>query len=537
MNLSETTQTLAVLGPIFGVISTALGIAVWVLKRHVQGKDEQIAQLKRERDDLVKELKSQEADSEAQLSHAQALHAKLKVDLDVASADLIHTKAGVKPLQEALIEAQQKYKEVVKKALHNYDAWKREKEVREKTEAQVKALTGQVKTLVEEKAAILVQLQAARTTAEQAIQAHAVVEKQKATAHQKAKTYFKKAKALEGQLAGVLKQDGRVWHKPIPAGVPPFIPLKERATPIISVLNLKGGVGKTTITANLAGYLSEVVGKRVLMIDLDHQRSLSQMVMSDVARKAAVADGCTVQHFLRSPTRDGQALVAAAAAIPGLTNCWITTAADPQAGKEAAQSLDDLEMQLLGQWLVTAGAADVRFLMRNALHSAAVREKFDYVFLDCPPRLTTACISALTASDFVLIPVQAEAVSARSVQHLLIRLRELREAEVLADLRVLGLVANMVSSKVDEKGSHEAKLLEQVATAAGTPGIWGREVKVLGTKLLRVHHYAEATKELHANDPLKLAVEYPSIRRQYQDLMKDIEGRINESLGVAGVSS
>ena len=122
-------------------------------------------------------------------------------------------------------------------------------------------------------------------------------------AHQKATSHSKKAKQLQAQLNGVTKQDGRVWRKPLPPNAPVFVPLAKRKTLIISVLNLKGGVGKTTITANLAGYLGQTVGKRALMIDVDHQRSLSQLVLSTMDREAVAAAGRTVQHFLTSQAR------------------------------------------------------------------------------------------------------------------------------------------------------------------------------------------------------------------------------------------
>ena len=62
-------------------------------------------------------------------------------------------------------------------------------------------------------------------------------------------------------------------------GAPPFRPLSQRRTPIFSLVNLKGGVGKTTITANLAVAMSQH-GWRVLVVDLDYQGSLSQVLLS-----------------------------------------------------------------------------------------------------------------------------------------------------------------------------------------------------------------------------------------------------------------
>ena len=181
-----------------------------------------------------------------------------------------------------------------------------------------------------------------------------------------------------------------------------------------------------------------------------------------------------------------------------MDNCCVVTNIDPEPGSGIDQSLDDLEMHLMSEWLVNPTSTDVRFLMRRALHSDVVRARFDFVLFDCPPRLTTACINALTASDFLLIPVQPEAVSIRSVQHLLVRLKELRDAGVLTELRVLGLVASMVSLKTAERSSHETQLLEHAADAA--QHTWGQPVRAFKTKLVRDHKYAEATQERTTSD-------------------------------------
>jgi hypothetical protein len=95
----------------------------------------------------------------------------------------------------------------------------------------------------------------------------------------------------------------------------------------------------------------------------------------------------------------------------------------------------------------------------------------------------------------------------------------------------------MVSAKAAEKGSHEAKLLEHVTTAVQTPEVWGQPVRMFKTKLTRAHQYADASQWLDNKKLLRLAVDFPAIHRQYQDLMKEIEERIHESLGAARVPS
>src|SRR5207253_2061743 len=120
----------------------------------------------------------------------------------------------------------------------------------------------------------------------------------------------------------------------------------------------------------------------------------------------------------------------------GFERLWVVGNSDADDGLGNTQTLDDLEMELLAKWLLDPAKGDVRYLLRAALHSPAIQEQYDYVLIDCPPRLTTACVNALAASDFLLIPAQADQVSSRSVPHLLKRLKTLREAGVLPDLGV-----------------------------------------------------------------------------------------------------
>ena len=74
-------------------------------------------------------------------------------------------------------------------------------------------------------------------------------------------------------IKATLSLAGRVWSKPLGENAPAFLPLQDRETPIISVVNLKGGVGKSTISGNLGATCSQ--SGRVLLIDLDYQSSLS----------------------------------------------------------------------------------------------------------------------------------------------------------------------------------------------------------------------------------------------------------------------
>src|SRR5262245_63847524 len=96
-----------------------------------------------------------------------------------------------------------------------------------------------------------------------------------------------------------MELEGKVWERNILQGVPRFRPLNERHAAIISVLNLKGGVGKTTITAHLGAALS-AKGYNVLLVDLDLQGSLSSLFLLETVLKERRGEESLLQHFLTS---------------------------------------------------------------------------------------------------------------------------------------------------------------------------------------------------------------------------------------------
>jgi Mrp family chromosome partitioning ATPase len=97
-----------------------------------------------------------------------------------------------------------------------------------------------------------------------------------------------------------MRKDGQTWTEKVLANAPAFKPLEPegRGTPIISVLNLKGGVGKTTITANLGAAL-DAMGYRVLIVDLDLQGSLTGLYLSDARQEQlSEEEGTWLEDFL-----------------------------------------------------------------------------------------------------------------------------------------------------------------------------------------------------------------------------------------------
>lgn len=241
------------------------------------------------------------------------------------------------------------------------------------------------------------------------------------------------AKQYAAQLEVISNSDGRIWLRTIDGSVPPFLSLPTRRTAIISLANLKGGVGKTTIAANLGAALASD-GLRVLLIDLDHQASLTNLCLLVEERDQLKRTGAYIDRFFE---RGGDLSV--------LNSCIMHL--QTKAGKgqlylaPVREEFSDLENQLMTWWHSGLTQEDLRFRLRRALHTTKLRDFYDVVIIDCPPRLTTGCVNALAASDYVLIPVLLEDTSAESVPRILTWLGKFQSTSC-ADLNVLGVVGN-----------------------------------------------------------------------------------------------
>jgi chromosome partitioning protein len=235
----------------------------------------------------------------------------------------------------------------------------------------------------------------------------------------------------ENLVRRALKLEGKIWQRKVLKGVPPFRPLHERHAAIISVVNLKGGVGKTTVTAHLAMGLSSR-GYRVLMVDLDLQGSLSSLFVNESVLEQRLQDGLLLQHFLTKVATHQKA---------NLFDCCAPVLDGSAAIIPTTDSLGYAESGLTMQWQLGHGKRDVRFLLRRGLHQKQVAKRFDIVLLDCPPILNACCLNALAASDYALVPAVPSRSAAVRVPLFLRRL-ELLKPVINPNIQVLGALLN-----------------------------------------------------------------------------------------------
>ena len=188
-------------------------------------------------------------------------------------------------------------------------------------------------------------------------------------------------------------------------------------TRIISIINQKGGVGKSTTAVNLSAALSSK-GKKVLLVDFDPQGNST----SGFGIEKEELEQCVYDALIHNVSAED---------LIHDTECervFVIPATIQLAGAEIE--------------LVSAMARETR--LKELL--APVQNEFDYIFIDCPPSLGLLTINALAAADSVLIPIQCEYYALEGVTKLLESMRMVKE-RINRSLEVFGVLMTMYDSR------------------------------------------------------------------------------------------
>lgn len=189
---------------------------------------------------------------------------------------------------------------------------------------------------------------------------------------------------------------------------------------IISLVNQKGGVAKTTSAFNIASGLA-LKDKRVLMVDLDPQASLTIYTgLEPYDHEHTIVD------VLKNPNTD-------------IHSC-IVSIRDSLHIIPSRIELAGLESELLSR---TAR----ELILNRALDK--VRGDYDYIIIDCPPQLSTLTINALACTDKVIIPCKTDFLAYRGIDQLLETIETVKNY-FKPDLEVLGVLATMFESRAND---------------------------------------------------------------------------------------
>lgn len=262
-------------------------------------------------------------------------------------------------------------------------------------------------------------------------------------------------------VSKMLKLEGQLWEKRPLTRIPKFRPLSDRKSAIISVLNLKGGVGKTTITAHLAAAFA-AKGYRVLLLDVDLQGSLTSQFVEQSTITERFNSEKALQHLLTLASNNRKV---------NLRDFILPIFEGEQSGIiPTTDQMAYAETNLTMTWLLGLGSKDTRFLLRRILQQKRVTNHYDLILLDCPPLINTCCTNALVASDYVLIPTTPSMKAIERVPKLLVRLKEIT-ARLNPGLVVAGTVFNRTYSTtltaIESDQWHQ--LLKRGQDALGSP--------------------------------------------------------------------
>jgi cellulose biosynthesis protein BcsQ len=241
--------------------------------------------------------------------------------------------------------------------------------------------------------------------------------------------HIRRAEELEQVISGA----ANIWLRPTNYNFGQAAVQISQGRPVITVANFKGGVAKSTLAANLAAYFSRDRAKRVLLIDLDYQGTLSDGLLTG----AEIQTADSSSHKLLLGEEDIDAVFHQSIPLsPLLPKCRLFPSFYDLAG---------IENRIMFKWVIK-GDSDARFNLHKYVHSKKFQDSFDMTIIDAPPRLLTGMTNAICATSHVII---SSVLDARVTQATLNTLRVLYnfKGTLCPSLNVLGIVPTLVTKQ------------------------------------------------------------------------------------------
>ncbi|MBF0869741.1 AAA family ATPase [Gluconobacter japonicus] len=266
----------------------------------------------------------------------------------------------------------------------------------------------------------------------------------------------------------------------------------------ISIINFKGGVGKTTLSFNLAAGLARYHNSRVLLVDVDHQSSLSIVSLTASVWSECVDNHRTVNEIFETFVGQGHFMPGAdiieRRAVKNSRN-YNSLDVLP-----ASLELDDIEIDLTASHQGNAIHSEwnKRTLICQWLEHANIDDEYDYIIFDCPPATKIVSQNAIAASHGYILPVVPEAVMERGAPHLV----------------------NMIRHGIDER-------LNALSRMGSHRSMYVRQTQLIALAITRIRTHGPAASGYTNDHTLHLA----SLQRRWGPNL--VQPYIEEGVGVS----
>lgn len=277
----------------------------------------------------------------------------------------------------------------------------------------------------------------------------------------------------------------------------------------ISLINMKGGVGKTTLTVALAEFMALEHGLRVLVIDLDPQSNASACLMDLEQWKRQNMRGQTIMRLFLDPFKDWPVFSPQEAVVRNASNIGggIAGLDLMPSGTELMDLQDSLQSVLTRQ----EEQNPLLYLLREAMGNMLT--DYDFVLIDCPPSLGIITQNGMAISDYYLIPVVPETMSLHGISQIVTRVNRFKR-QTGSGIQPLGIVATRYRLKNNEHVLN----LDDLRAGAQQKG-YQRLFETV------IHESTSASNAInYRRHPAKLRDKYASPRpfNEYRDLTREV---------------
>jgi cellulose biosynthesis protein BcsQ len=253
---------------------------------------------------------------------------------------------------------------------------------------------------------------------------------------------------------------------------------------VIATANMKGGVGKTTVTVNLATCLAKHHGKKVLVLDLDSQISATLSLMSpgDFAKRRkqrktlrylldeVINPDPQPEYKIHDVIETELCKLPSLSLLPGDIDLYDEFVVSEMLHNQAV-ALEERDFETIWNRFE-------RVLVRDILKP--VRDQYDFILLDCAPGYNLMTRSALATSDFYLLPAKPEPLSVVGIQLLerrIAKLKDSHEHEAKINIQMLGIVFSMCNTNM-LTGRYYKQVMHRIVEDFGVETICQAQIPV-----------------------------------------------------------